>query len=266
MYRGFFRVRADEVPDSMRIAVSGEELAKWPLMHGSWRQSEEIEPIRTAGLRSANDCGVFTNTDVCNQILGRSDFVYLAPASLSCQYGAGYHALLIDPGVLSSETMRCSECDINYVVECIRITMSSKLGYCGGNVKEQAKLEQLVRSVTPPPEHRRPSDEKVLDIMRLPAFREYYDRHFALPHKQLFRRIEATGAELGGFSLFDYFNRNGTWPLHEEIAVPSHVEPCMVLGHWDCGRWIEWRMSPHHETQRRVDEFVAVMEVVRVPR
>ena len=75
--------------------------------------------------------------------------------------------------------------------------------------------------------------------------------HYPISLNGLFHVIQAT-AERCQYSLFDYFDRTGTWPLSEEVLIHGNVEPDYLLGHWDGGAWTEWAPPETEESRDRL--------------
>ena len=82
-YRG---IECDgELGRIIRQPVTATELRKWPLMHGTLAYGKELEDIKSNGLIA----GRISNSNVYDEMLGRKEFVFLAPATFRLQYGLG---------------------------------------------------------------------------------------------------------------------------------------------------------------------------------
>ena len=107
--------------------VAAEELRKWPLMHGTLCTGAELEEIRREGLIAVTRN---LNSFDYDHELGRTDFVFLAPASFRLNYGFGLGGVLVDSAVLQRSDLDFSDNDLGAVVECLKI-LSEGHGYCG---------------------------------------------------------------------------------------------------------------------------------------
>ena len=94
-------------------------------MHGTTQYGEELEKIRRNGLAA----GVAVNSFDYDTELGRTECVFLAPASFRFNYGFG-SGILVDPEVVRKPGVHCSDQDVGNAVECIKIWLDD--GDCCG--------------------------------------------------------------------------------------------------------------------------------------
>jgi hypothetical protein len=235
-------------------SVRADDLVKWPLMHGTPLAPEQVAAVRLGGLVA----GTSQNSFEYDSALGRVDSVYLSTASFRFNYGFGY-GFLLDPQVLRDQTPSFSDHDVGSAYDCVRITLSSGQGsYCGRHVKEPDLLAKIIEAEGTY-DSGQSDREMALRVIGSNAFKSYYHRYYFVGEFDFFQTIERTAAPRG-YNLFDYFNRNNNWPLHEEISISRKVRPEYILGHWDGGRWNEWARAKDPETRSRVDEWIRVRD------
>lgn len=239
----------------MNETVEAEQLKLWPLMHGSYSlYGEQLENARKDGLLS----GSRTNSCDYDEILGRTEYVFVAPATFRFNYGGA--GILIDPLILERRTdIRYSDQDIESAITCTKVWLEG--GDCCGNARTRTKAyEDLKRIVEPyvpaisEKQYRVPDRELLLSVVQSAAFLKYYEQYYAIDSATFFSTIEAV-ARRNECSIFDYFNRKGLWPLSEEILIPNCIEPEYLLGFWD-GTWTIWNEPQNTETKQRLTEFL----------
>jgi hypothetical protein len=234
--------------------VRADDLIKWPLMHGAALSREQVLAVRRDGLIAGSQ----QNSYAYDSELEKTKSVFLSTASFRFSYGFGC-GFLIDPCVLHGKMASFSDLDVGAAYDCVRITLSSGPGaYCGNPVKEPAILARIIDTEgTFDADDADESDgEMAMRVIRTDAFKKYYRSFYFMTEIEFFETIETT-ALANGYTLFDYFNRNNNWPLHEEISNPGNVRPEYILGYWD-GRWTEWTRASDPEVQARVDEWIRV--------
>jgi hypothetical protein len=241
----------------MEGTVASEELRRWPLMHGTLADSVELEEMRIRGLTSpAGRREKATSSTPFDVALGRTQHVFLAPLSFRGNYGFGAF-ILVDPVVLEKEDVWFADQDIKEAIECIKVHVS------GGSpifwrVKSEDSLKRIIASEF---SHKdgRSLEEMTMPIVCSQAFRTYYDQFYRLDDDSFFKTIQ-TAAEAEAYTLIDYFNRTGLWPLEEEILVPDRVEPEYLLGYWNGGNWTRWASATSSETQQRTQRFIDALK------
>lgn len=230
------------------------EIARWPLMHGTTQYGEGLERIRRNGLAA----GAAVNSFDYDRELGRTGYVFLAPASFRFNYGFGA-GILVDPEVVLTPGVHCSDQDIGNAVECVKIWLDD--GDCGGLTRDRVKkidvLQQIVDAHRAQPDNPIDSSEGLtaLQIVASASFRAYYAEHYSMSPESLFRVIADTAAR-EGYSLRRYFGRTVLWDLTEEILVPRKVEPYYLLGHWDGTEWREWAQAKSPDTRDRLRRWL----------
>ncbi len=234
------------IPHSSLASVEATELRKWPLTHGSGAHPDDFASIRKDGLLA----GRKRNSYAYDVALDRTDSVFFSTASFRCDYGFGC-GFLIDPAILRNGGLQFSDCDIGNAYDCVRITLDDG-EYCGRGVKEQKLLLDLI-------ERQREAlggtdDKAALALIGSDVFNEYYKRFYSLTDTFFFETIEAH-ARSGKYSLFNYFNRTGMWPLNEEISIRGRLAPEYILGYWD-GSWQQWTVATESETTERVSNWL----------
>ena len=220
-------------------------------MHGTLRTGGALERIRKEGLLAPLAERVSTNSFDYDRKLGRTNFVFLAPASFRLNYSLGVGAVLVDSAILSRRTdLHFSDQDIGDAIECLKILWEDGDEAYGGRAKDVETLSQLVKrykAKAPKPY----TDEAVTDIIQTQDFADYCCRNYELSEAELLKRIEDE-AKSWQFSLHRYFSRLGSWPLKEEVLVPDKVAPEFLLGYWDRRCWAEWNKARDADAQVRL--------------
>jgi len=243
---------AIDVRSILQQPVVAEELRKWPLMHGTLCPREELEHMKIEGLIAGKAA---PNSFDYDRELGRTNSVFLAPASFRMNYGFGVGSVFVDAALLSNRRdLRFSDLDVGSAVECLKIVCEhGEQNYCG-DARDVTRLAELVRQqkVVSPTLHCR---DLVLEIVHTDSFTRYYDECYKVTEAVFFKSIEEE-AKSRRANLYQYFARTGLWSLHEEILAPVFVEPQYLLGDWDGRCWTEWRKASTPDVQYRLQAWL----------
>jgi hypothetical protein len=229
--------------------VIGEELRKWPLMHGTLQTQQELEDIRRSGLIATKPK---VNSFDYDYELGRINFVFLAPASFRLNYGFGCGSVLVDSAILQRKDLRFSDRDLGEAVDCLKI-LAQGHGYCGAARETDTLLHLLEQEKSTLPDFC--PEDVVKQVIRSQKFKDYCSKNYDLTETEFFKSVEAQ-AKSFSLSLERYFVRGGTWRLQEEILVPRTIEPEFLLGYWDGRCWVEWRKATDPHARDRVEVWL----------
>lgn len=237
--------------------VTEDEIRQYPLMHGTLLWPERAESIRHTGLLAPSVANDASNSFEYDRVLGRTEYVYLAPPTFHGSYGFGTF-VLVDPVVLDIPGNRYSALDIGEAVAAVRITLDGGVFAHPWKVSAYDVLQRLVsdwcRTVAE-------DDWSPIDVVASPAFREYYDHHYWLDQQEWLTGL-AEASHSRGFSFRAYFERrNGsTWNLSEEILVPQRIDPAHLLGYWDGSRWHSWASPSTSASEARLNAFLIALQ------
>jgi hypothetical protein len=233
--------------------VESTELRKWPLTHGTLAGPADLAAIRERGLKA----GAETNSCWFDEVLGRTAFVFLAPANIRFNYGFGI-GILVDPAVLQVPGIRFSILDVRDVVECVKVILEHGVeNYIGTvpNVDALAKIVGRNGSV----DEEEDQQEEVRRVVSSTAFHDYYLAHHLLGEEDFFDRIEQFSKS---FTLSQYFQRTGVLPLGE-ILIPSSISGEHLLGHWDGEKWTAWVTPQSSDTRDRLQAYIELLTRAR---
>ena len=159
--------------------VVAEELRKWPLMHGTLETGPELEGIRRAGLITGKSKA---NSFDYDREIGRTNFVFLAPATFHLNYGYGRGSVLVDSAILQREDLRFSDRDLGEVVDCLKI-LAAGHGYCGAASETDTLVHLLEEEKATSPESY--PDDLVSQVIRGQEFSNYCCRNYELTAPRL---------------------------------------------------------------------------------
>jgi hypothetical protein len=234
----------------------------WPLLHGSLHLRRLREAIRASGLHASGSAGCQANSFDYDTILGRTDYVFLAPPSIR-GYGLG-NVVVVDPSVLEIEGARGALYDVGDVVRQIERLIKEPNCLMPTWVCDRAQLADLVgrnrsliehdADVERAPANIRPlviEDRTKKRVISSPEFGDYVSRYEMEPDAFLTALVEQNP----GLTMRDFFQREGT-VMQPEFLVPRDISPSHLLGCIIDGVWHPWTAPASRDTAERVSELV----------
>lgn len=239
------------------------ELRIWPLLYGSFTLPGSSEAIRTHGLHAPGATGRQSNSFKYDTILGRTDYVFLAPPSI-WGYGLGA-VVLVDPSVLEIEGAWGSLYDAGEVMRQVDRLTGNPNHSMPEWVIDRAQLAELVGRSRSWSEHEAHAKGVPADIRSYfiefhtkervtssPEFAVYISRYAMEPDAFLSALVEQNP----GLTMRDFIRRECIGIQQPEFLVPRRISPSLLLGCILSGAWYPWTAPASGDTAERLSELV----------